>query len=130
MLVLCACSHNYLSVEREYVDRETLASSFVGSPDPNQKNPPTGTRLWLHWSLPGKLYEKDLTLTLWVIYNNLEEEKITFPIKRYEGWHTYSLLDQKFKERGGLLTYRADITNTKGEAISSWKQQMWFTLLK
>ncbi len=84
----------------------------------------------MHYSLPGQMYEDHLTLTLWVIYKNLEEEKITYPIKRQEGWHTFSLLDEKFKKKGGLLTYRADITNIKGERVASWKQQMWFHLIK
>ncbi|MCI5051852.1 MAG: hypothetical protein MRY21_01785 [Simkaniaceae bacterium] len=129
LLVLAGCSHQYLNVDREYVDRGSLASTFVGSPDPAQKNPPDGVRLWMHYMLPPMIFEKDSILTLHVIYKNFEEEKISYPVPRATGWAMFPLLDDEFKRTGGLLTWRADIEAPSGKILATWKHQMWFQII-
>ena len=96
LFLLCmGCEKYYLSVKRETVDRSKLASTFVGSPDPRQKNPPKGQELILEWRLPEASLAKDPVLVLSVIYKNHTEEKVCYPITRRRGVVTYSVLNEE-----------------------------------
>ena len=124
-----SCEKYYLSVKREAVDRMKLASTFVGSPDPRQKNPPKGQELILEWRLPEQALQEELVLVLSVIYKNHTEEKIRYPINRRRGVITYSVLGNDYKETEGFLTYKAEILNKDQSVIKQWKQQLWTDLI-
>ncbi|QVL55083.1 MAG: hypothetical protein KFB95_07125 [Simkaniaceae bacterium] len=124
-----SCEKYYLSVKREAVDRMKLASTFVGSPDPLQKNPPKGQELILEWRLPEEALQEELVLVLSVIYKNHTEEKICYPIDRRRGVVTYSVLGSDYKETDGFLTYKAEILNKDDSVIKQWKQQLWTDLI-
>ncbi len=124
-----SCEKYYLSVKREAVDRMKLASTFVGSPDPRQKNPPKGQELILEWRLPEQALQEELVLVLSVIYKNHTEEKIRYPINRRRGVITYSVLGNDYKETEGFLTYKAEILNKDESVIKQWKQQLWTDLI-
>ena len=130
LLVLCSgCSYQSLTVERQRVNRDSLASTYVGSPDPAQKDPPTGERLWIDYRVSPANFKENSVLTLRIIYNNFEEEKVAFPVKKKSGQFSYSLLGEKYQKTGGIFTYRADLEGADGVVIDSWVQQMWFDLL-
>ena len=97
LLLFCSCRR--LELERRYVDRSSLASTFVGSPDPMQKMPPTGEQLWVYWNIPVALVQEQLTLTVKVVFRNLEEEKIAYPVARSRGHYVYSLLDDDYRKK-------------------------------
>lgn len=129
ILFLCSCEKYYLSVKRESVDQRMLASTYVGSPDPLQKNPPKGQELIMEWRLPrGNMGEK-MTLVLEVLYKNYTQETISYPISRRRGVITYSLLGEEYKEKEGLLTYKAEIRDEKGTILQEWKQHLWTELI-
>jgi len=106
-----------------------LASTFVGSPDPRQENPPKGQELILEWRLPEQALLEELVLVLSVIYKNHTEEKICYPINRRRGVITYSVLGKDYKETEGFLTYKAEILNKDDSVIRQWKQQLWTDLI-
>lgn len=129
LLLLCGCEKYYLSVKREVVSRERLASTYVGSPDPRQKNPPKGQELIMEWRLPEEALEEKLILVLDLIYKDYTKGEICHPIDRKRGIFTYSLLNQEFKEKEGFLTYKAEIRNAQGGVLKQWKQQLWTELI-
>lgn len=130
LLLLCSCSSKYLTAEKEYVDCSTLASTFVKSPDPAQTNPPKGERIWINWNIP-ELYQKEkLTLIVKMIFCDYTQEIKTIPIEHLVGCCSIPILNQKYVETGGLLTYKAEIVTSNDTLISQWKHQMWFDLIE
>lgn len=125
----CSCEKYYLSVKRESVDRNKLASTYVKSPDPRQKNPPKGEALIMEWRLPRSSSEEKMTLVLDILYKNHSQDTFSYPIFRSRGVITYVLLDNDYKEKKGLLSYKAEMQNEQGETMKEWKQQLWTQLL-
>ncbi len=129
LLFLCGCEKYYLSVKREYVDQSKLASTYVGSPDARQKNPPKGQELILEWRLPMESVDEKMVLVLDVLYKNYAQETISYPVLRRRGLVIYSLLGDEYKEKNGFLTYKAEIRTGEGEVLKEWKQQLWTELI-
>ena len=129
LLLLCGCEKYYVAVKREYVDQLKLASTFVGSPDPRQKNPPKGQELIIEWRLPQDALDQELTLVLSVIYKNHSEETFCYPVDRRRGVITYALLDEAYRKTEGFLTYKAEIKTLDGMIVKEWKQQLWVDLI-
>lgn len=129
LFLFCSCGKYYLSVKRESVDQSNLASTFVGSPDPRQKNPPRGQELIMEWRLSRDFAEEGMTLVLDVLYKNYAQESFSYPISRRRGVITYSLLGDEYKEKEGLLTYKAEIRDKEGTVLHEWKQQLWTELI-
>ncbi|MBI5274389.1 MAG: hypothetical protein HY860_04980 [Chlamydiales bacterium] len=130
LFVLSSCTSSYIGVEKEYVDINSLASTFVGSPDPMQQNPSHGVRLWMDWEIPPHLWQEGFILTLKVIYKDYEEETFSFVMDLPKGQKSFELLNEKYDRTGGLLTYMAEVTSQHGEVLSDWKHQMWFNLIE
>ena len=130
LLFLTSCQKYYLHVHNETVNVNSLASTFVQSPDPLQKDPPVGRRLILEWKLPKNAIEEALSLDLRIIYKNYEEETLHFAIDRKRGVVFFPLLGEEYKKKKGFLTYRAEIKNKDGKILDEWKQQMWIDLIR
>ncbi len=126
---MTGCEKYYLSLKREVVDQNSLASTFVGSPDPRQKHPPHGQELVLEWRLPPQALGEPLTLNLHVLYGDMTEGVFHYPVNRQRGIETYRLLDPLFGERKGFISYRAEIANQDGEVIKEWQQKLWTKLI-
>ncbi len=129
LFLFCSCEKYYLSVKRESVDQSKLASTYVGSPDPRQKNPPRGQELIMEWRLPRDFSHEKMTLVLDILYKNYTQETLSYPISRRRGVITYSLLGNDYQEKEGLLTYKAEIRDKEGVVIQEWKQQLWTELI-
>ncbi|WP_194848456.1 hypothetical protein [Candidatus Neptunochlamydia vexilliferae] len=129
LLLLCGCEKYYVSIKREIINRESLASTFVGSPDPLQADPPRGQELLLEWRLPRRGFSSDLTLVLDILYKDHSQETVCYPVTRKRGVVTFSLLGEKFQETKGFLTYKATIQTPDGEVLKEWKQQLWADLI-
>lgn len=120
------CSCHRLEVDRRFVDQASLASTYVKSPDPLQKHPPKGEELWVYWDIPVALMKERLSLTLKVVFKNLEEDLIAYPVRKKRGHYVYSLMDSDYHKKGGILGYKAEVTNEEGEIVAIFKNQMWF----
>lgn len=107
----------------------TLASTFVGSPDPRQKNPPTGEKLIIGWKLPSDSLDQELLLQLDIIYRNHSKKRECYPISQRRGIIIYHLLDEEYFKTRGFLTYKAEIITREGSVLKEWRQKLWFNLI-
>jgi hypothetical protein len=128
--LLTGCEKYSIAIRRETVDRTSLASTYVGSPDPMQKAPPFGQRLVLQWNLPDNLLEEPPIVTLSMIFRNYTQKNIEFPITARRGQYIFNLLDEEYGYTGGFLTYKAELRDGEGTLLKSWKQRLWFDLIE
>ena len=128
-LLLVSCNQHYLQVDKLAVDRNSLASTFARSPDPEQIKPPTGEKLYISWALPFSAKPKDYHLVLSVIYKNLTQEQETYPIARRIGFLSFPLINKKYKDTEGFYAYKVDLVDAEGKILDTWQHQMWVTLL-
>jgi hypothetical protein len=124
-----SCQKYYLSVCQERVDRDSLASTYVGSPDPRQANPPLGEQLIVEWQVPKDLLKDALTIALDVVYKDYEESSYIYPISHKNGSFTASLLDEDYRKKKGFLSYKAEIRKGDGSVFRTWTHQLWVQLI-
>jgi len=119
-----ACYRDHLYVQQEWVDRNFLASTKVGTPDPRQADPPEGQRILVGWRFSQNLLAEKLQLVLTVRFWDNSQEVIARPIQR-------SVSNTAFNFFDGLkiLTYRIDVVNAKGDVIQTWEHQFWTKLI-
>lgn len=130
LLFLAGCSRSYVAVQRQKLDRLMLASTYVKSPDPLQAKPPRGERLIVKWRLPEANIDDSMQIRLSLLFKDFSVETIAYPVLKKSGLVTYELFDKAYKERGGLLSYKAEAINAEGVAIRSWQQQLWVDLIE
>ncbi|MDX8430492.1 MAG: hypothetical protein SNF33_01615 [Candidatus Algichlamydia australiensis] len=130
LLFLASCAPYSVGVKRLSYGRGNLSSTWVGSPDPEQENPPKGQKLFITYRIPPSRVRNAPMLSLHVIFRNYTEEVITFPIHQQSGNFLYELMNEKFQEKGGFLTYKAELVNKEGEVLADWRQQMWVELIQ
>lgn len=126
---LAGCSKYYLSLRQVPIDDQYLASSHVGSPDPRQANPPMGQKVVMQWAVPPELLSEKPRLVFHVIYKNHTQEEFVYPIKDRMGMEVFSLLNEHYRDKGGLLTYHAEIRTEDGAMYKEWKHQLWVHLI-
>ena len=106
--------------------KQRVASSFVKSPDPERDSFKPGRRLIVEWLLPYTyLKPENLTLRLHVMYGDLEEEVVDYPIKRVAGFISHLVLDPKFTQKKGIISYKAEIVDLEQKVVESFKQHLW-----
>ncbi|HEY4254959.1 MAG TPA: hypothetical protein VGM34_01265 [Chlamydiales bacterium] len=127
LYIFSGCYKNHLYVQQQTVDRDFLASSIVGTPDPRQAHPPAGQRLLVGWSFPREYFEEPLTLVCTVRFWNHEEQEISTPLETRRGSEAFyfPVSDKNHK----ILTYRVDVKNESGEIVESWKHHFWTELI-
>ena len=129
MLFLNSCVKP-LNVQTQYIGRESLASSFIDTPDPKLENPDEGQRLVIEWNLPPMymLYE-DLHMEIRVRFKNRQERQLDLKLNTPSGVYLYPILNEFYKETRGLLTYKVDIVGD-GCILQSWKHPLWVELIR
>ncbi len=129
LLMTTGCMKHHLHLQTDYLSRENLASYHVGTPDPLLYCPPIGQRLIMSWSVPREwLREEELKVALHLIYrNHTQEYKEIFLIKSH-GLYLFTLINEDYFEKGGILTYKAELI--KGDQIlDEWCHQLWTDLI-
>ena len=111
-------------MKKENISRATLASTYVGTPDPQQADPPTGEKLMVTWRLPKDALNNPLTLKLQIIYRDFTEETKLLPIDHRRGLHITPLSQKP------ILSYQAEIMTLSGKVIESWTHQLFFKLIR
>jgi hypothetical protein len=105
---------------------ESLPSQFTESPDPLKENPLLGEKLYVSWFLANSLKAKDCQIRLRIIYKDLTEEEILYPLKGYRvGTFGTLLAGEKYEEKKGFYSYKATLETSKGVVLDTWKQLMW-----
>ncbi len=83
----------------------------------------------MQWAVPPKLLKEKPQLVFHVIYRNHTQEEIVYPIEDRMGMEVFSLLNEGYRSKGGLLTYRAEIRTSRGEIYRQWTHQLWVQLI-
>lgn len=121
LLVFAGCYKNHLYVQQEWVDRNFLASTHVGTPDPRQECPPEGQRLLVSWKFPRNLGELKLVIT--VRFWDNSEEVICHPIDRSWGYAAF------FFSKCKILTYRVQVVDLCDAIVETWEHHFWTELI-
>ncbi len=126
----CGCQKYYLTLYQEKIDETSLASTYVGTPDPRQKDPPIGQKLIMEWQIPRELVQAHSTLFLQIIYRDYSEAQFEYPISYKSGYFVYGIEGKEYKEKGGLLAYKAQIRTKEGQVFRDWQHQLWVPILR
>lgn len=119
-----------LDVQTRYLGLETLASYYVGTPDPQLDRPPVGQRLIISWNLTKEnLTLNDLHLRVTVRLRDHKEHVVTVPITNRKGYYFYDVTNHDYCETGGIVTYKVEIVG-KGQIIDCWRHPLWVELIK
>ncbi len=129
LLSFAGCKRYYLEVAQQIVNREYLASSYIGSPDPLLCHPPYGRQLIVSWQVPKEVLAQNPHIELRVITWDYHEERISYPITSQRGYELYTLVNKEFEQTGGILTYKADLITQEGCVFRTWKHQLWVDLI-
>ncbi|MBM3207956.1 MAG: hypothetical protein FJZ57_05050, partial [Chlamydiae bacterium] len=116
---LTGCQKYYLSLTDQKVDVNSLASTYVGSPDKRQHSPPLGQLVVMDWRIPRFILPEGPFIELFVLYGNYTEKKFTFPIDKRMGYVVYKNLNEEFVDNKGIISYRADIKLADGQIYKS-----------
>ncbi|MDE3045812.1 MAG: hypothetical protein KGJ02_04115 [Verrucomicrobiota bacterium] len=126
--LLCGCYRSHLYVQQEVVNRDFLASTHVGTPDPRQAHPPEGQRLLISWDFPKKRFEQGLTLIATIrLWDNTQKSYVV-AIERKRGYEAIDLPMADKEHR--ILTYLVQVVNRQGEVVDQWKHHFWTELIK
>lgn len=128
-LVGCSCGGSMLSVQTEYLSHESLASYYVGTPDPRLNHPNIGQRLIISWNVP-KYYLclEDLHLDVTIRFRTRQEITEKVPITSYADTYIYSLMNCDYIATQGILTYKVDLVGG-GAILEEWRHQIWTDLV-
>lgn len=121
---MTGCYRHHLYVQQEWVDRNFLASSHVGTPDPRQAKPPEGQRLLIAWDFPRSIFQKELTLEVSVRFWDDTQRNFHCQLQKKRSYTAY------FFENEKILTYRVRVIAKDGEVIDTWKHHFWTELIE
>jgi len=129
LLFLTGCNKNLLRLQVDYISKESLASYHVGTPDPRLIYPPVGQRMILSWIFPKSFFEsQDLTIKLTMHFGDHSIEELNISPKKAYGIYVYCLLNDKYYDKGGFLTYKAEVC-CNGKIIEEWHHHLWTELI-
>lgn len=127
--MLSSCYKDYLYVQQEWIDKDFLASSHIGTPDPRSQNPPKGQRLLVAWDFPPSIFRQKLSFFLTVRFQDQTQKVFFLSVKAKRGVESFyfpNLLEEKAKN---ILTYRLVALNENGTIVAQWKHHFWTTLI-
>lgn len=130
LLVFTGCTLNRLSVRTDYLSHENLASYYINTPDPMLDNPDIGQRLIISWLIPQKtLALGNLHIEISILLRNKEEIHESIPVVKSIGQYIYNVLNERYFETDGILTYKVTLMN--GDCIlEERRHQLWIELIK
>lgn len=123
-----SCS-NYLYVQQEIVDENTLASSYVKTPDPYKEKGIFGHKILVFWDFPLSQFRKKLHLELTVRFWNNKQRIIKYPMERKRSYASFFFENKKRERKKKILTYKIEVVSEEGEIIQTWKHQFWTKLI-
>ncbi len=124
-----SCQPYGVSVNTFKVDKNNLASTHVGTPDPDKACPPVGVNIVVEWWVPHALIGCDPKVRLTLVYRNLSEEVIEHPISYRIGYFSHEVLGKQFKESKGLLSYKAEVVTGDGELFREEVHQLFVNVI-
>lgn len=130
MLLLCGCRDRYLVVYNDYITHSYLASTYVDAPDPRRCCDFCGQRLVIRWRLPkGELWAcESAYIRLLLRFRSEEVEEIWIPMQRRFGTYVYWLMNEEYREKDGILTYKVEMM-VDDQVVDVWEHQVWTELI-
>lgn len=129
LLLLISCSKSHLAIQTDFLNHESLASYYVGTPDPMQNRPFIGERLIIRWSLPQDYQAfTDLELKLTVRFGDRTEAIQRYTLRTLCGLQVYELCGDDYIAKKGIFTYKAEIIGDQ-TILDTWRQHMWVELI-
>lgn len=129
LALLTSCGRAMLTVQTDYITHKDLASFYVGTPDPRLNMPMIGQRLIVSWAVPPEfLAYDDLRFEITIRFRNREEIIEIFDISQRFGTYVYSLLNQDYIDKRGILTYKIDLVGG-GYILKEWRHLIWSELI-
>lgn len=83
----------------------------------------------MEWAVPPKLLEEKPVLVLHLLFKNHTQEEMIYPIEDRYGMEVFSLLNEQYRDKSGLLTYHAEIRTKNGKVYQEWTHQLWVHLI-
>ena len=124
-LFSCSQYKQRLYVYNEYINKQSLASAQMKTPDPKLYRPLIGQRLWVFWDLEETSYAKgENFLLLHLLFKNRQRESLSIAINKPEDYFTYTLENKDFTDKQGILAYKAKITY-EGNPIEEYNHKLW-----
>lgn len=121
--LLWSCS-NTLFVQTQKVNRASLASSYVDTPDPRQCCPPCGQRLVISFDFSKCKLKERLYLKGTVIFCDLSQEEISSPIsRRFQTLDFY--FPQNPQKKNPILSYKLEVVSGSGMVVDTWKHKLF-----
>lgn len=104
-----------------------MASTYVKTPDPEQKNIIKGQKLTIGWDFPKSVFEKELTMKVQLLFwdNFLKKEEHHIFSKR--NYVSYFFPEEDYFP---LLSYQIHVMDKNGEIIQVWTHQLWTELIE
>jgi hypothetical protein len=131
LALIAGCqSYGAISVNTFKIDRNNLASTHVGTPDPEKTCPPTGVNVVVEWWVPHALLSCDPKVRLTLNYRNMTAEVIEYPIRYRIGYFSHKVVGKPFKESKGLLSYKAEVVTEDGEVFKKAVHQLFVNLIQ
>jgi hypothetical protein len=127
-LFLTSCSRYYLSVDKQIRNRDFLASTYVGSPDPTPTECITGEQIVVAWHMP-RSYVNKATCELELTYWDYTQDMIEFTIKERLGQYCLENLGQNFEKNKGVISYKAVIKDPEGKITQVWEHQLYTKII-
>lgn len=67
-------------------------------------------------------------MKIWIRFRNREQIEKTLYLTKNSGTYVYSLLNEDFLEKRGILTYKVDLM--EGDSLlEEWRHQIWEDLI-
>ncbi len=129
-LSITSCYKNHLYVQHDKLNKDYLASTYVGTPDPRLKHPPEGQRISVAWDFPLSLFRKDLSLILTVRLWDNTQDVFTSKVEVKRGYKIYMFQDDSVQKSKRILTYKVDVVSPDGQIVDQWKHQFWKKQIK
>lgn len=127
---LSACCTSHLTVQSDYLTIQDLASYYVDTPDPRRNCPTVGQRLIVSWTVPKDyLSYENLRLEITIRFRNREEVKEIFHLTKTRGTYVFTLLNDDYFSKRGILTYKIDLIGNE-MILEEWRHKIWADLIQ
>lgn len=115
--------HPRLHLRLEYLTSNYLASKKIHTPYPSFCF--NGQQVVVFWSIPRSLLYESLILRLSLRFGDHSIGSITAPLNSSKGVWIYRLLNNEYRCKKGIISFKGEIENSSNECIAEWKHHIW-----
>lgn len=108
----------------DFLTPDYLASAHIDTPDPCG---PCfyGEQIVVRYAFPKSCLREDPLLQLTIRFKDRSLETLSIPLCKARGYYIYQIIDGLYFEKGGILSYKAQILTSSGEEILEWRHHIW-----